>query len=148
MRNQVVAAARTWIGTPYHHHARVKGAGVDCAQILIAVFAECGLIEEFDPGVYPTDWHMHRGEEMYAAWLDRYGDRVDAPSPGDVALYRFGRAYSHGGIVVPEGVIHSYIGRGVTLTRPDEEPLAGRPVIYWRVRDGRFVHDQQQRDPD
>lgn len=130
----VVAEARTWIGTPYHHHARVKGAGVDCAQILIAVFSAAGVIDAFDPGPYARDWHLHRSEEIYQQWLDRYGDRVDVPEPGDVALYRFGRTFSHGGIVAPEGVIHAYRGRGVTVTRSGEEPLAGRPVLHWRVR--------------
>jgi hypothetical protein len=26
-REQIVAAARSWIGTPYHHQASVKGVG-------------------------------------------------------------------------------------------------------------------------
>lgn len=134
MNDRICAEARSWIGTPYHHHGRVKGAGVDCAQILIAVFAACGVIDAFDPGAYAHDWHLHRGEEIYADWLDQYGDRITAPEPGDVALFRFGRTYSHGGIVVPDGIIHAYIGRGVILSRLDEEPLSGRPVLYWRVR--------------
>jgi cell wall-associated NlpC family hydrolase len=139
---EIVAQARTWLGTPYHHHGRVKGVGVDCAQILIAVFAAAGVIDEFDPGAYPRDWHLSHCEEIYARWLDKFGERVQTPAPGDVALYKFGRAHSHGGIVTPEGVIHSYIGRGVTLTRADEEPLVGRPVLYWKVRDGRQADDQ------
>jgi hypothetical protein len=38
MRAAVVKEALTWLGTPYHHHARVKGVGVDCARLLCAVY--------------------------------------------------------------------------------------------------------------
>ena len=33
----VVRMARTWLGTPYHHQGRVKGAGVDCGGLVIGV---------------------------------------------------------------------------------------------------------------
>lgn len=46
-RQAVVAEAKTWIGTGFHHEARIKGAGVDCAQLLIAVFSACGFVPEF-----------------------------------------------------------------------------------------------------
>ncbi|MBS0370208.1 MAG: hypothetical protein JSS57_13505 [Proteobacteria bacterium] len=144
---RICAEAQAWIGTPYHHHGRIKGVGVDCAQILIAVFSAVGLIDPFDPGDYPHDWHLHHSDEIYMRWLDRFGDRIAQPSPGDVALFRFGRCYSHGGIVTPDGVIHSYIGRGVIISRRSEEPLDGRPVLYWRIRNGRQDH-QHQPDPD
>lgn len=32
-RAAVAQEALAWLGTPYHHHARIKGVGVDCAQI-------------------------------------------------------------------------------------------------------------------
>lgn len=137
MQWAIVAEARTWLGTPYHHHARVKGAGVDCAQILFAVFAAVGLIEHVDFTEYAHDWHLHRGEEQYLSWLARYAVEVEQPQPGDVAVFRFGRTFSHGGIVAPEGVIHAYIGRGVILSRLNEEPLDGRPVKFWSVQHGR-----------
>lgn len=33
-RAAVIAEAESWLSTPYHHEARIKGHGVDCAQIL------------------------------------------------------------------------------------------------------------------
>ena len=54
-RTALVDAARSWLNTPYHHKARVKGAGVDCAQLLIGVYTDAGLIEAFDTGDYPPD---------------------------------------------------------------------------------------------
>ena len=68
-RTAVLDEARSWLGTPYHHRACVKGAGVDCAQILIAVYANAGLIQAFDTGDYPPDWMLHREEERYLGFV-------------------------------------------------------------------------------
>lgn len=133
-RDAVVAEALTWLGTPYHHHGRIKGVGVDCAQILCVVYETVGVVPHVDPGFYPVDWHLHRSEELYAQSLLKYAERTSTPQPGDVALFKFGRCYSHGAIVVNDGLlVHSYIGRGVILSRADEEPLEGRDVIYWKI---------------
>lgn len=138
MRAAVEAEARSWLGTPYHNHARLKGVGVDCAQILCAVYEATGSIGHTNPGWYAPDWHMHRGEEVYQEWIDRYCLRLPGsvkPLPGDIALFRFGRTYSHSAIVVSDDeLVHAYIGRGVVLSRLDEEPLAGRPHIFWTLR--------------
>lgn len=131
-RSAVVAEALSWLGTSYHHHARIKGVGVDCAQILCAVYEKCGLVDPIDPGYYATDWHMHRNEEVYAGWCARYAKQVQRPQIGDAVLFRFGRCFSHGGIVVAaDTVLHAYINRGVHLTRFCEEPLAGREMQIW-----------------
>lgn len=139
IRAAIVAEARTWIGTPYHHHARLRGVGVDCAQILIAVFEACGLVRNVQVGDYAREWHMHRSEEMYAEWLDVYGTRIEDPQPGDVALFRFGRTFSHGAIIVGGALatdlemVHAYVNRGVIGSRLTEDPLQGRPVQFWRI---------------
>jgi cell wall-associated NlpC family hydrolase len=43
-RATVVAEARSWIRTPYHNCADVKGAGVDCGMLLVRVFVDTGLM--------------------------------------------------------------------------------------------------------
>ena len=98
-RAAVVAAAREWIGTPYHHMADVKGVGCDCAMLLVRVFCDLGLVEPFDPRPYTSDWHLHRGEERYLGFLLARAAEVAAPLPGDVILFKYGRCFSHGGIV-------------------------------------------------
>lgn len=137
LRRRVVLEARAWLATPYHHHGRVRGAGVDCANLLCAVFGAAGAVGDIQPGFYPTDWHLHRNEEMFLAWLARAGaHRIgQPPQPGDIAVYRFGRCFSHGAVVVDEqpALIHAYIGLGTILTRADEEPLCGRDVQYWSL---------------
>jgi NlpC/P60 family putative phage cell wall peptidase len=131
-----VTEARTWLGTPYHHQGRVRGVGTDCAMLLAEVYHAAGLIPYIDPRPYPQDWHLHRGEERYLGWLERYADQVDSPQPGDVALYRFGRTRSHGAIVVEwPTIIHAYIGQGVVLADGTKGDLAGRLTGFWRVRE-------------
>lgn len=133
-RAAVVAEARTWLGTPYHHQGRVKGAGVDCAMILIDVYHSCGLIPDFDPRPYPPDWHMHRDEERYLGWVKKYARPVDSPKPGDIALFQFGRCVSHGAIVIewPQ-IIHSYIGEGVLIADGTQGMMAGRLCGFYRI---------------
>lgn len=136
-RETVIAEARTWLGTPYHHHARIKGVGVDCAQLLCAVFEACGMVPHVDPGFYAVDWHLHHSEEQFIAWLDKFGTEVTDGSealPGDVVIWKYGRCFSHGSIYTGNGFfIHSYLRLGVIESRADEEPLQGRERRHWRL---------------
>jgi len=104
LRERVAAIAREWLGTPYHHAARVKGqqGGVDCATLLCEVYREAGMVGSVDIDFYPPDWHMHRDIERYVTKLSEYACEVplDNPQPGDVLVVKFGRAFSHGAIVV------------------------------------------------
>jgi cell wall-associated NlpC family hydrolase len=138
-RSEVVAEARTWLRTPYAPLARIKGVGVDCAQILIAVFEACGLVPAPDVGIYSPEWHLHHSAEIYLGWITQYCAQVETPQPGDIALFRYGRCVSHSGIITCVGenpwMIHSYIGQGVL----EEEilpngPLAARLHGYWTLK--------------
>ena len=98
-RAAVVAAARAWIGTPYHHMADIKGVGVDCAMLLVRVYCDLGLVEPFDPRPYTQDWMMHRNEERYLGFLLERARLVERRALGDVILFKIGRCFAHGGIV-------------------------------------------------
>ena len=142
-RAAVVAEAIAWLGTPYHHRARLKGVGVDCAQLALGVYANVGLIEAFDTGDYPPDWHLHRVGERYLAVLSRFAGEIDpaAVQPGDVLLFKFGRAFSHGAIVTawPQIVHASRRDGAVVMGDVDRDAdLIGRPMkaySYWRPTD-------------
>jgi NlpC/P60 family putative phage cell wall peptidase len=121
LRAAIVECALSWVGTPYHHRARIKGVGVDCAQLLIGVYAEAGLIEPFDTGDYPQDWACHRDDERFVAWVERFATRTERTRPGDVLVYRYFRCFSHGAIVIDEELmVHSFIGRGVEVVERAE----------------------------
>jgi cell wall-associated NlpC family hydrolase len=110
-RATVVIAARSWIGTPYHHAADVQGHGVDCAMILVRVFCDLGVVERFDPRPYTRDWFLHRDEERYTSRLLTYAHEVGEALPGDIMLFKIGRCYAHGAIVVnaePLTIVHAF----------------------------------------
>lgn len=112
-RSSVVSAARGWLGTPYESNAHIKGAGVDCAWLLIEAFSEAGVIERFDPGKYPPDWHLHKSEERYVEFIERFAAEFDWRThpllPGDVVVWRYGWTFSHGAIVSEwPHVIHAF----------------------------------------
>lgn len=135
-RDSIVSAALDWRGTPFHHEARVKGVGVDCAQILIAVFSEVGLLPEFNPDHYPHDWHFHKSEERYLETIKACGGRqVETPKPGDVAMYRFGHCASHAAIVIEwPRCIHAYWGQGVVeVDGENSAELGGRLDSFWSL---------------
>jgi NlpC/P60 family putative phage cell wall peptidase len=136
LRQAIVAEAQTWLGTPFHHQGRVKGVGVDCAMLLAEVFHRCGLVPYVDPGYYPPDWHLHRDAERYLEKLLPYAHELPAPAPGDVAVFRFGRTYSHGAIVIAwPRIVHAYWLRGVVWGDATLYPLVGRPVRFFGVID-------------
>jgi cell wall-associated NlpC family hydrolase len=134
-RMAVVAEARAWLGTPYHHAARVKGAGVDCAMLPAAVYRAAGLIPEFAVVHYPPDWHLHRDAERYLDIVARHATEIAAPTgPGDFVLYRWGRCFAHGAIVIAwPHIVHAVIHVGVVLDRCDAGKLADRPRRFFTL---------------
>lgn len=53
-RHLIVSKAREFLETPYHHQGRVKGAGVDCAGLVICVAHELNL-SGYDINNYPKE---------------------------------------------------------------------------------------------
>lgn len=137
-RDKIIAEAMTWLRTPWHHEARVKGAGVDCAQFLIAVYAAVGLIPDFTPDHYPPDWHLHRQKPRFLELLLQYADPVESPLPGDVAMFQYGRHAAHGSIVTDTAgltIIHAWRDeRMVTITDLTVSPLRDRLAGFYRLR--------------
>jgi cell wall-associated NlpC family hydrolase len=114
-RERVVAIARTWERTPYRHMGRVKGAGADCLTLLAEVFQEASLVPKIDIEFYPKDWMHHRSAERYLEGLLKYTTEIfTTPRPGDILLYKVGRCFSHGAIVIDyPTIIHAQTGVGV-----------------------------------
>ena len=100
-RMAIVHEAHTWLGTPYVSNGAVKGAGIDCGMLLVRVYVDVGLIPAFDPRPYPTQWALHQSAELYLSLIQKFSHEIDGPpKPGDVALFKFGRCWAHGAIVV------------------------------------------------
>ena len=108
-RDQAVAYARTWIGTPYVRGARIRGAGCDCATLLAEYLIAIGASKREDLGVYSHDWFCNTTEERYmfalmkhaAKTLEAVACGTPAAKPGDLVLFRVARSrvFNHGAIV-------------------------------------------------
>ena len=108
--------------TPYHAGARVKGLGVDCAQVLYCVYHSLGLMPELPakrdhraissltktPSISTRSCNLH--------------DEIPESDVGigDVILYKQPRfpVPHHGAIVIdwPDRVLHAIKDIGVTLS--------------------------------
>jgi cell wall-associated NlpC family hydrolase len=109
-RTAVVLEARSWIGTPYVLGGRVKGAGCDCATLLLEVYRRMGFISSETLRPISADWFEHTTEDQYVFRVLRHAERVatavaDRSSqiePGNIVLTRVAgsKLFNHGGIVV------------------------------------------------
>ncbi len=119
-RTAIVAAARTWLGTPYRHQASLKGVGCDCLGLIRGVWREIYGTEPERPPAYAPDWaEAARGEPLAEAasrYLARLGD-VGEIMPGDLILLRWreGLVAKHAAIVsAADRMIHAHDGAVVT----------------------------------
>jgi len=135
LRAHIVAAARSWIGTPYLHQASVKGAGCDCLGLLRGVWREAIGREREALPAYSEDWAEAGGGETLRDALRRHLDEIALGdlAPGDVALFRMVRhgPAKHCGIVADRdgrpSLIHSRQNKRVgeeTLTDAWRRKLA------------------------
>jgi cell wall-associated NlpC family hydrolase len=132
-RAAVVAEARSWLRTPYHHEGDLKRVGVDCGMLVVRCFVDTGIVAPFDPRPYSRQWMLHRDEEVYLGFVFDRSKAVASPQPGDVAVYKFGRCYSHGGIITgsdPLTIIHAFSRAGMVI----EEPIAQNAELMKRKR--------------
>jgi cell wall-associated NlpC family hydrolase len=137
-RQAVIDAARAWVGTPYHHRACLQGVGVDCLMLLLAVYQPAGLLPQ---GVavpdYPQDIMLHRDDPAYLNGVLDHCEEVETPQPGDIALWKFGRCFSHGGIVVDwPTIIHAYkpFGSVVEMSTTDDSRMRDHAVRFFAPR--------------
>lgn len=123
-RTAIVAEALTWIGTPYRVAGRVKGAGVNCAQLLYGVAKNSVLPDAPEPKWFSAQLTYHSKEERVAEYIMAYGAHEIEESevrPGDIVLYKIGQAHGHAGIVIdwPGRMVHCtpphgcYEGHGI-----------------------------------
>lgn len=68
----VVEIARSWIGTPYHHQASVKGVGCDCVGLVRGVWRELIGPEPEAAPPYSRDWGDANGVETLLAYFRRH----------------------------------------------------------------------------
>jgi cell wall-associated NlpC family hydrolase len=138
-RARVLEVAETWVGTPFHDVAGVKGVGVDCAHLLARVFEEAELVEKRDIKKYSPQFFLHRSDEEFLETVLSHDCREITEGdvkPGDVILYKVGRCYAHGAIVAnyPIDIIHAHKGSGrVVHSHVEHAEFANRPKRFFSL---------------
>jgi len=135
-REEIVAEAISWLGTPWHHRENKKGIGVDCIRFLIEVYSNVGIIDWFDPGYYSPQWHFHSDAEILLNSLKDYTFRVNRALPGDIVVFKFAKVFNHVGIVInyPE-IVHVINSNGVVRDYANDISYHGtKPKTTWIFR--------------
>ena len=127
---RVVAVARSWLGTPYHDQASLRGVGCDCLGLARGVWRDVVGPEPFPILPYSRDWGETGPREVLADGARQMMPEVPVQLAGSGALILFRmvpRAIAkHVGILTgPDTFLHAYERLGVI-----EEPL----TPTWRRR--------------
>lgn len=117
----LVDAARSYIGTPFHHQGRAKGVGVDCVGLVVCAARDAGYTVR-DVTNYPRDPDGASLERIVSGQLERVRLGWEA---GDVMLFWVARSGlpQHVGIFAHDVeserpvLIHAPIGRCVAEHR-------------------------------
>jgi NlpC/P60 family putative phage cell wall peptidase len=88
---QIIAHARSWIGTPYMHQASLRGVGCDCLGLLRGVWREVYGQEPCAVSPYSADWAEASQQEALADAARQYLFEIPVADfgPGDVILFRW-----------------------------------------------------------
>jgi len=129
---RVIAAARLWLGTPYHDQASLRGVGCDCLGLARGVWREVVGPEPFPIPPYSRDWGETGPREVLAEGARRVMIEVEPAEAGAGALVLFrmvpNAIAKHVGILTgPDSFLHAYERLGVI-----EEPL----TPTWQQRIG------------
>lgn len=127
----IVTQARTWIGTPFHHQARLKGKGCDCLGLIIGVVDELGLKDKHGQPLAGYDEVTYSKEPDGAYLTEKLTSLLDEvpiaeAQAGDLALFKVRENPQHMAFLTDYentlGMVHSYApARRVVEHRLDDD---------------------------
>jgi cell wall-associated NlpC family hydrolase len=142
MQQRLYAVAMSWLGTPFRGHADIKGAGVDCVNLAVSIYAESGFTFVYNPPSYTLDGGRHIPLSKVTTWIEASGkfDRVEGPAAiGDVLCLRIGKVEHHVGIKISEAsFIQAVRHYGVILSNVADPTWAKRLTRIYRPMEGQF----------
>lgn len=129
-RAEFIAQTLTWLKTPYHHQARLKGVGVDCIGLLVGVADELGI----DTSNVPINYTRAPDPAQLFAALHETGHVAPAAvsAPGDIVLFRIGRQPTHFGLLTDYGFVHADHHFGVVEV-PFDGKWRSRAMSYFKI---------------
>lgn len=131
-RAEVVSEAVSWVSTktPYKGWARIKGVGVDCGQLLAAVYTNVGHGNKDILDNLPTDYRIdvaqHRASTEYVELVMAHFREIPVGEvqAGDIVVFKLGLAYAHAGIVIeyPDKMVDAQLHGGVKIRPIHNQP--------------------------
>ncbi|OZA19106.1 MAG: peptidase [Rhodobacterales bacterium 17-64-5] len=114
----VIAAARAWLGTPYHDQASLRGVGCDCLGLARGVWRDVVGAEPQAIPPYSRDWGETGAHEVLADGARAIMIEITVAEKGSGVLVLFRMApraiAKHVGILTtPNHFIHAYDRLGV-----------------------------------
>lgn len=138
-RETLIAAARGWLGTPFHHQASVRQVGCDCIGLIRGVALELGLPQgSFDDARYrgysrvPIPGLLLQGLRTS---LTPVAGGLDDALLGDILLFRIDDAPQHLALKTEAGMLHAYARKRRVVEHIIDDYWHRRFVSAWRLPD-------------
>ena len=121
--DEMIAAARDCLGTPFHHQGRTPRVGLDCIGLIVVALRAvgCAVRDRLDYGMRPD------GRSLVAALREHGAAAVETVQAGDVLVFRYDHQPQHVALATaPDRMIPSFAPAG----RVVETEIGD----YWRRR--------------
>lgn len=125
----VVDAARSFVGTPFHHAGRLPSVGLDCIGVVVCAARAAGF-EIVDVLAYPL-----RANGMLRAIIDDKFVKVTDMQPGDVLLMSFDGEPHHLAVYAGATIIHAYAQARKCVEQEYSAWWADRTVGVYRFKE-------------
>lgn len=129
--DEVLAAARAELETPFRHQGRLPGKALDCAGLAVVVAKHWH--EPVEPAAYGRS--PHQGLLEY--WLEQqpFLERIPKPEVGALLLMRFSKEPQHLAVCAGDTIIHSYGQIGKVTEHRFSDVWRARVVRTYRFKD-------------
>jgi len=117
-REQIIAAARELLGTPWVHQGRTPGVGIDCAGVVLHILKLNGMTYEVNGYPYEPNGELLKHTDACLTRIPTISFQ-----PADVLVFRIMREPQHIALVTDKGILHSYNRGGGGLSRVVETGL-------------------------
>lgn len=132
-RDQFIALARTWEGTPRLPSGAIKGVGASCGGLWLGVFREAGLdslvtlFAEYEGFARPPAPRV-----LYRTMIAGFDKLLGAPDPADLVLVNYGGGMDHVALITAPGrILHA----DPRARRVVEQRLVLPLHSSWRIRE-------------
>lgn len=131
--DDIIAAARACIGTPFMHQGRIPGVALDCAGLVIAVAQAIGA-EYIDVNGYSR---MPSGGILESCLCSQPSLAITTAADrqaGDILLIRFAGNPQHLAVFTGDAIVHSYAPVGRVCEHVMDAAWTKRIVCAYRFK--------------